>query len=802
MEALDSSRCYQLVSLTIPTLVLLMLCQLSTCITHDTATFPSQDLQEQCPTLYLLNVQPYPVSANESAALGIWDVAFELIPAGHLAAEQINNRSNILSGHKLKLINIDAEACGFNVISKGITNVYRELVNPNQTCIVGAIGLFCSAMTSAISPIISHPNIGGYAHIAASTSPVHRKSECKNPSLFHIIESSSAFNEATLALMRTYNWQRITSVHTESEFYFMSTSIDFLDRVSSNSEYELVTRVPIVDHSRMQLQEKFDIIREKGARISYWSVTHDQAAFLLCMAYQRNFTWPGYVYIIQQQSVGRILTIETSCSKEEILRAMEGVFILDYRLYVEDDTELVSGLNYSEFQQLYTDRLKEFANIANESLQNNVYANTLYDQVWAFALAINKSLMSIKSQNLSFEDNELGKGMPTISNIIKNELKHVSFQGASGRIEFGENQGSPTFVNIFQINLGKPKLIGVYDPYSHNVTLTEIAPCVNDVPPDTFDTVYQLLPPWLGTVILVAQVILFGLITINLILIIRWKKEREIKAVSPLLSMLMMIGCYFLCVTPLFLIMYRMFAINNMAFVTSLCYLKVWASIGTELILSTLFFKLLRIYKIFHTKQMGMMSNYWANKYLIVYALLICAGKVLLLVLCSSIYRISSEKILEYIPGGTGLPYYQATTQCVTSNSVMWSVVTTLYSGVLFFMVIVLAVETRHIKNDPYKDTKKVNVFIFLVVIVLAIAIPLRSVFKKINIEVGANVFEWLAYFSVPLLCQVCLFVPKTLPLVIRKLSKKEIKRQTFASVISKRSSSWKLTVFNSQENL
>ena len=433
MGVSGSSRWNQLVSWTLPTLVvLLLLCHLSVSIMPDA---PSQGSQgPDCLTLYLLNVQPYPVSANELGAVrkGIWDVAFELIPAGHLAAEQINNRSDILSGHELKVIDIDAEACGFNVISKGITNVYRELVNLNRTCIVGIIGLFCSAMTRAISPIISHPNIGGYVHIAASTSPVHRASDCKAPGLFHIIESSSAFNEATLSLMRTYNWQRITSIHTGSEFYFMSTSIDFKRRISSNPEFELVTRIPIVDTAHMQILEKFDIIRKKGARISYWSVTRDQAAYLLCMAYQRNFIWPGYVYIIQQHTISRILTIETSCTKEETLIAMERVFILDYRLYVENDTELVSGVNYSEYQRLYTDRLKEFANAANENLQKNVYANTLYDQVWAFGLAINNSLMSIKSQNLSLKDYGLGKRMSALSNILNNELKHVTFQGASG----------------------------------------------------------------------------------------------------------------------------------------------------------------------------------------------------------------------------------------------------------------------------------------------------------------------------------------------------------------------------------
>ena len=751
---------------------------------------PSQCQEQRCPTLYLLNVEPYPV--NDESVTGIWDRAFELLPAGRLAAEQINNRSDVLPGHKLELIDIDSEACGINTVSKGTINVYRELVNPDQTCIVGVIGLFCSPVTGVISPIISHPNIGGYVHIAASTSPLHRVSDLvsNDSSLFHIIDSSTVFNEATLALMRTYNWQRVASVHTESELYFRSTSDDFIERVlSANPEYKLVTRIHISDNSPADITEKFNIINNNGARISYWSVTSGQVAYLLCKAFQSNFVWPGFVFIIQEHSIGQILKIKTSCSREELLTAMEGVFILDYRLYVENDTELVSGLNYSEYQQLYTKKLKEFANATNETLQNNLYANSLYDQVWAFALSLNNSLPSVESQNLSFEDYGIGKRVPTLSNILKNELENVTFQGASGRIDFSKNKlESPTFVNIFQVQKGNSKLIGVYDPFSRNVTLTEAAPHFNDIPRDIFETVYQLLPLWLGGCILVAQITLFCLITTNLILIIRWKREREVKATSPLLSILMMIGCYSLCAAPLFLTVYRMFAIDSMVLVTSLCHLKIWASIGIELILSILFLKLLRIYHIFHAKQMTMMSNYWVDKYLLIYALLICAGKVVLLILWNSITPISSKTVLEYVPaglGGTVLPHYMATTHCVTSAA--WSTITLLYSGVLLLMVVVLAIETRHVKNDLHKDTKKVNVFIFLVVIALAITVPLWIIFEEINIETAANVSEWLAFFSIPLLCQVCLFVPKTLPLVIKFTLKKEI--------ITNRSSILKITV-------
>ena len=272
--------------------------------------------ESECPTLYLLNVQPYPVSAKESTALFIWDKAFELIPAGNLAAEQINNSPSILPGRQLKLINIDSEGCGINTISKGFINVHRELVNLNRSCIVGVIGLFCSAVTSAISPIISHPNIGGYVHIAASTSPVYRyhgNNSQNNSKLFHIIESSSVFNEATLALMRTYNWQRITSIHIDSEFYYLSTSMDFVHRISSTPELKLAAHIHIIaENSPAHIMERFDVLRQKGARISYWSMTNDLAAFLLCTAYQRNFTWPEYVYIIQEHDISRIVEIETS----------------------------------------------------------------------------------------------------------------------------------------------------------------------------------------------------------------------------------------------------------------------------------------------------------------------------------------------------------------------------------------------------------------------------------------------------------------------------------------------------------
>ena len=490
------------------------------------------------------------------------------------------------------------------------------------------------------------------------------------------------------------------------------------------------------------------------------------AAYHLCNAFQMNFSWPGYVYIIQENSFSQILEIETSCSKEELLRAMEGIFIVDYRLYVENDTKLVSRVNYSEFQQLYTEKLEEFSDVVGEALQNDFYANSLYDQVWAFALAINNSLPSVESQNLSYEDYGIGKRVPALSNIVRNTLKNVAFQGASGWIDFSENQESRTYVNIFQVQKGKTKLIGVYDPYSYNITLTEAAPRVSDIPPDTFETVYQLLPLRLGACILAVQVLLFGLITTNLFFILKWKNEKNIKATSPLLSLLMMIGCYSLCITPVFMIAHRMFVLNDMATAKSLCYLKTWTWMGTDLILAVLFFKLLRVYHVFQTFRKT--SRYWSDHYLFIYTLATCGGKAILVILWNSTKSIHPENHKDYVNRPGKLPYYVATVTCHTSG--VWLVATGLYSGVLLFLVVILAVATRHIKKDNFKDTKKVNTFIFLVVIIIVTNVSLLVFFHEVGIQTGADIAEWLPSFTISMFCQVCLFIPKTVPLAWKKL--------------------------------
>ena len=132
---------------------------------HHSSLSNSNSVSHECSNLYLLNVQAYP----DNEPFASWDRGLDVIPGGHLAVEQINNDSNILPEYQLKIIDIDSEACGRNIINKGLVNFYRELVVSSNPCIVGVIGMVCSSQTNVFAPLAGHLSIG-YIQNALSIS--------------------------------------------------------------------------------------------------------------------------------------------------------------------------------------------------------------------------------------------------------------------------------------------------------------------------------------------------------------------------------------------------------------------------------------------------------------------------------------------------------------------------------------------------------------------------------------------------------------------------------------------------------
>ena len=102
----------------------------------------------EIPTLSLLTLVPLPGLSPRPPYHG----GEELISAAQLAVEKINMRNDILPGYRLELVPANAETCNQSLVTEAPVNFVRH-VTSGDLKIVGVVGLVCSTVTQAISPL-------------------------------------------------------------------------------------------------------------------------------------------------------------------------------------------------------------------------------------------------------------------------------------------------------------------------------------------------------------------------------------------------------------------------------------------------------------------------------------------------------------------------------------------------------------------------------------------------------------------------------------------------------------------------
>ena len=711
-----------------------------------------------CETLYLLNIVPYP----DSRTFAGWDRGFDVIPAGHLATRHINNNPDVLPGYKLEVIDVASEACGISLIVEGFTGYYIQSTNA-YSCVYGVVGLYCSTVTDAIAPFANHPDIG-HVQLAASTSPLHRDTT-SYPYTFHTISFSRIFNEAMISLMDEFAWKQVNIVFDPVSFFFQSTATDFIELIKSDPEKKIASAIPL-QPIRESIVDVFNSINKEAARIGYFSVSQGELIVtFFCEAYKRNFSWPGYAYILQEWSLQQIYSTEVNCTREQIIRALEGTFLLQYRLFGLQGTRLVSRMTYEEYHDQYISELEELAQDTGMDLQDNVYANTLYDQVWAFALAANLTTDELDFINISMSHNSV-EHLIHARNILAENLNRLSFDGVSGFIDFGVEQEVLTSVEIYQVQNGTQVLIGEYNAYNRSVVLKENFDR-STVPSDTFEVRYHLIPHWLGILVFITDIFLLLLILFNAFVIVRLKNQPEIKSGSYVLSMILLIACAILSLSPFFETIIEAYVIQVPVLFTIFCNIQLWCFIcGNFLIFVTLIMRLLRVFHVFRSYHST--GKYWADKYLLLYIVMVFSSILIVLVLWTLLDRFTYKVDEEYIPTGQP-PYFLLHEHCSSRYLNIWLAVTFGMIGLAMVFLIFLAIQTRRIKRKHFKDTKKVNIFIFGTSSVYTIFFTLWLILAAVDYVVLGFVCLMVAQFAGPLLCQLLLFLPKTIPAILNR---------------------------------
>lgn len=259
-------------------------------------------------------------------------------------------------------------------------------------------------------------------------------------------------------------------------------------------------------------------------------------------------------------------------------------------------------------------------------------------------------------------------------------------------------------------------------------------------------------------------------VTFVLLLYIRFRKEPEIKSTSFTLSLLMFAGCYFNLLYLSLLIYFDHHAINiNTPHQNMICNLLLWFSapgISIILMLAVLFVKMLRVCHIFTDIKLRL-GRHCSDLSLASYVLLILTPNILvnLVRTFTDYYHIS----LDYT---TQNGYVHVKQECSSKYETAWSGGLCAYLLMFFLALVVLAVKTRKVRLQHFKDTKKVNILLFILCLCTILTFSFWSLLQKLNSKPFILSIPLHIGHSVLILSfQIFLFVPKVFPPLWRRIT-------------------------------
>lgn len=698
-----------------------------------------------------------------------WDRGIELLPAARIAVDEINQRSDLLKNYQLRITEASSNPCDVVPPNGALLNFVTDVVGVNGSInVIGVLGLACSTVTQTISPLAGRSEIS-LLQLSMANSPLFLdKSEY--PLLWRILATTRSEALAVVALMNAVNWTTIATVSDDVGIFFTSTTIALKDEVRANGKNISVTlsvreNEGIIDNALM-------LLRSNGARVIFASVTIPEAALLLCRAANNGLVWPAYIWIFHSRTVREFVN-DPPCELDILNNALDSVILIDWHLQQQDPkTILVSGKTFIEFRQEYSQRLNDlveelkYQQYASKVVHDNVYANAMYDEVWAFALALNSSLeMEASNSTLS----EHGLGNRHVATSIENQLSSLSFNGASGYITFdASSREAQTLVNIMQVKNGTEELIGVY--YAENDTI-HFNMSTDGFPSDEFEIHYNTLPISISIIGYLLDFITVALVTVVLVLVLALSKTSQIMAISPWLSTIMFFGCYMLVVSNLILDLQRTLTASlSEEIASALCFLSFYFQFeGLILVTSLMLLKLVRIYRIFtHFGKLGKLYSDWS---LFAVLLVMTLPTKLSIVVLVTIDPVVSSLEIESYPTAIP-PFVEHHYTCHSTFLHTFILMLLVYYLILASGVVLFGFQTRKISRHQFKDTKIVITYSFVATFVCGVSLPLYAlldsvshIFQTISIViilVGNTAIVWIILMVV--------FLPKVVSATHQKM--------------------------------
>lgn len=588
---------------------------------------------------------------------------------------------------------------------------------------------------------------------------------------YSILPTPESNSKAVISLLQRLSWNSIAVIST-SDLKYKSARENFIQlavqhRINVSLKMQVSDSLVRKETTEQFLQELLNF----GIKIVVAFVSPSESVDLICSAYVHNFIWPNYSWIIIDNDMtsllNEILTTKVkvcSHSQAKLSVAINNTISLRYHLR---NLDIETRLNNSAFYSAYLKQLEKSASRLNLSLQSNLYASVLYDAVWAFAIALNRSLCALKERNITIPDISRSQ-RSEIMDVLDDQMSQLTLKGVTGLLNFSQKTATVvSYVELIQVKNGHPELIGIYDSHTDQLILNLSAQ--ERISNSLLDRTYVLYPIPLTVFLSVIIMSCFAMTVVSMCLFFYYRKQPAIKASSSTLSMSIFIGCYLLLISSLFHTINSGISRHeiNQPLQVFICMFDIYLiNTGLDTIIATLIAKRLRIYHIFN--KFGKICRICSDRGRLSVIITAVFIKIVILILwpCLDIYHlVDKEQYAEQsVP-----PYMKVRQQCESNYHNVWIGLLFGYSTILIIILLVLAFMTRKIKRKHFNESKKITTLSGVLVCLFATSWSLWILLRLNDSSILSKVVYSLSTMFTAFFCQIFLILPKVGPLVYKK---------------------------------
>ena len=611
------------------------------------------------------------------------------------------------------LINYSVELISIRTVKtdpyNALLQLYKQLVSRSDS-LIGMVGVVSENVERVLLEVASHPGID-LVQLVDPLVPLDRN----YPHTFTPHSSLAFAMEAAVRILIDLKWNRVGLVYnsTFDDPAYLRAARIFMSLIEQASNDIDVVRITNTTVSNLENSKVVIFLCLLPVSVSIELISVSQQKHL-------NFAW----ILVEYGEYGKSLSLQPS----------------------DIDLNNIIFIKNSDFNRLPTTTA---FNQLPPCVDKRKVNDFVYLSIWELCLALNSSQQTFNDFGLfqfGWKEN--------LTQAVESKLEKSVFV-----------QRFEELNKTFQIYSNYSQLVGHFDAQTKEFTLNVTIDIPGLGPNITYT--YVLFSPLLTyfTTALTGACYLFT--TVVLLLFIYYRNQPEIKATSTWLSLCIFLGCYLILSGALKLFISSGEILTSHASRVAICNIDIYfVSIGIDLLIATLLAKVLRIWRIFTFHRRT--GKHWKDRFLLGFIGIVIGVKIVLLAIWT---LVDPFTVIDIISADGLSKEYKIVQLCLSEYYFIWLLLVHGYSTAIGLVLLVASIKTRKIKRENFKDTKKINILIASFIFMTLICGTLWGVFRLMGSYVASKTVLGLDYCMLVLLCELFLFFPKIVPVILRQFN-------------------------------